>query len=77
MVAEVVTLRTHTIKDIPAVLREIAGQLESGEFGAFDKCALVIVGENDIDVCLCGNASSPGDAHMILHAGMLKLVETV
>lgn len=77
MVAEVITLRTHTLKDVPSVLREIAGQIESGDFGVIESVALVAVSAEDVDVCLCGKASSPGDAHMILHAGMIRLADTL
>lgn len=77
MVAEVITLRTHTVKDVPATLREIASQIETGEYGQIESVALVAVGPDALDVCLCGKASSPGDAHIILHAGMLRLADTV
>ncbi len=77
MVAEVVKLRDYTLRDIPSVLRKIADQIEAGEFPGAESCALVVTAEDAIDVCLCGKASTPGDAHMILHAGMLKLADTI
>lgn len=77
MVAEVVTLPTHAPKDIPTTLREIADQIENGDFGVVDSCVMVAVAEEDLDVCLMGKANSIGDAHIILHAGMLRLADTV
>lgn len=77
MVAEVVKLRDYTVRDIPSVLRKIAEQIETGEFPGAESCALVVMAEDAIDVCVCGKASSPGDAHIILHAGMVKLVDSI
>lgn len=77
MVAEVVSLRDYTLRDIPAVLRKIADQVESGEFPSAESCALVMVMEDGIDVFAFGEVSSPGDAHMILHAGMLRLADSL
>lgn len=76
MVAEVVSIRDYTLRDIPAVLRKIADQIESGEFPNATACAVVVSGE-ELDVCLAGDVSSPGDAHMLLHAGMLRLADSL
>lgn len=77
MVAEVVTLRDYTLRDVPSVLRKIAEQIESGEYGVVDKCAVVVLSDENLDVCLCGNASTAGDAHILLHAGMLRLADNM
>lgn len=77
MVAEVVNLREYNLRDIPSVLRKIASQIETGDFPGAESCALVVAAPEAIEVCVCGEASSPGEAHMILHAGMLKLTDTL
>lgn len=76
MVAEVITLRDYSLRDIPATLRQIADQIERGDFPNAAQCAVVVSGEV-IDVCLCGETHSAGDAHMLLAAGMQKLIDTL
>lgn len=73
--AEVLPMRDYTLRDIPSVLRKIAEQIESGEFPSAKACAVVVSGET-LDVCLAGEVSSYGDAHMLLHAGMLALADS-
>lgn len=77
MVAEVLNLRDFTLRDVPSVLRKIAEQIESGDFGSVQRCAVVVMNEDDIDICLSGDAHSLGDAHILLHAGMIKLADSL
>ncbi len=74
MTAEIVQLRSYTLRDIPAVLREIASQIESGDFPGVTGCAVVVEGES-LDVCLAGETHSQADAYMLLAAGMTALMD--
>jgi cephalosporin hydroxylase len=42
MTAEIVSLATHTLQDVPNVLRAIADQMEAGEYGEVQLGAVVV-----------------------------------
>ena len=72
--SNVINLFDNSLKDIPTMLRKVAEQIESGEFG--DAVALAMVVDRDIglDVCISGKCETPADAHILLTAGAFRLI---
>lgn len=68
---EVKTLYRSNSRDIPATLRLIADQIESGDFGEA-KAVTLVVQADKLDVCHLGEGTSD-DAHMLLSLGRRKL----
>jgi hypothetical protein len=73
--AEVVTVATSNRRDIPATLRVIADQIESGEFPDV-VCATLVVNGKILDVCHLGEGTST-NAHLMLCLGQRKLEEMI
>lgn len=73
--AEVKTLYNSNSRDIPATLRLIADQIESGEFGE-PQAVTLVVQANKIDVCHLG-AGTSDKAHLLLCLGQRKLEQMV
>lgn len=68
MVAEVVTLRQHTLRDVPAMLRRLADDLEAGQYGEVSDL---------VAVCLPAGAApavfSFGDSDPLASIGLLEI----
>ncbi len=73
---EVVELPTTPLQDIPAMLRNLAESIESGELGTVSQLAYVLdVGEGAVDVGLMGQSHSPGtEAYFLLACGQKKIM---
>jgi len=63
-----------TAHDIPTFLREIADQIEAGEYGDAEHCILVLDGEH---VFGTGDNNTISHGYMMLHAGARQLMERV
>ena len=60
MVAEVITLREHSLQDIPAMLRRCADRIEAGEHGTVTAMAAVAqIDGDDIQVWGWGATDCP------------------
>jgi hypothetical protein len=73
--AEVITLYNSNSRNIPATLRIIADQIESGNFGVVTAVTLVTHADK-LDVCHLGKGTST-DAHLLLCLGQRKLEQMV
>lgn len=60
--------------NIPAVLRQLAADIEAGwlDYGTSTRCAIVIE-HRGIDVIYCGKGEAAPSAHLLMHKGMAKL----
>lgn len=73
---EVVELPCTPVQDIPAMLRNLANRVESGELGAVSQIAYVLdIGDGIVDVGLMGRSASPGtEAYFLLACGQKKIM---
>lgn len=73
---EVVELPTTPLQDIPAMLRNLAESIESGELGTVSQIAYVLdIGDGMVDVGLMGRSASPGtEAYFLLACGQKKIM---
>lgn len=71
--ASVATLYTHTVRDVPAVLRAIADQIEEGAYGDARQAAVVLLGDQ-LDVFGAGDCDST-DVHYLLSCGVSIMQE--
>lgn len=76
MSADLVTLRDHTLLDVPALLRKLADRVEAGEYGAVRCCAVSMLGDT-LEVFAYGLDSAGPSAACTLHAGFLKLQQAL
>ncbi|MES2973383.1 MAG: hypothetical protein V4757_07230 [Pseudomonadota bacterium] len=74
--SNVYLVREHTLQDIPAVLREIADQVEKGEFGKATGC-VVVLDSDGLEVFYAGTGEAAPNAHLLLHAGATKMMNAV
>lgn len=76
---EVVELPTTPLQDIPAMLRNLAESIESGELGTVSQLAYVLdVGEGAVDVGLMGQSHSPGtEAYFLLACGQKHILRGI
>ena len=67
------------IADVPRGLREIADQIEAGDFGGAHNLAWVIdCGDGKVEVGMLGRAGEPGAvAHFLFSLGQQKLLGAV
>lgn len=76
---EVVELPCTPVQDIPAMLRNLANRVESGDFGTVANIAYVMdIGEGSIDVGLMGQSASPGtEAYFLLACGQKHILREI
>ena len=65
--------------DIPAVLRQLAADIEAGQIGPLLGCAVVLdlvnpVMSSRVMVSYAGNGDAVPSAHLLMHKGMTKMV---
>lgn len=72
MSAKLLTLPTADLGDIPKLLRTIADEIESGEYGEVLEGALVLAG-NDLEVFGLGRPTDGTVAHYLLARAQRKL----
>lgn len=70
-------LRETNLLDVPATLRNLAADMESGKFGAVNGCVVVWDSEEGLDVSYCGTGEAAPNAHLLLHAGAAKMMYAV
>lgn len=71
-----VLLRETNLLDIPATLRNIAADIEAGEFGKAQGCAVVLDADG-LEVFYCGTGEAGPNAHLLFSAGAAKMVARV
>lgn len=76
MTAKLHVIREHTLRDIPATLRAIADELESGAYGEASGCAVVLDAEQ-LEVFYAGSGEAAPNTHLLLHAGAAKMMKAV
>lgn len=73
---KLVVMRETNLQNIPATLRNIADSIEAGEFGEARCCAVVLDAER-LHVFYAGTGEAAPNTHMLLHAGMAKMMKAV
>lgn len=68
----VVSLYPSNFRDVPATLRQIADQIEKGQFGEVGSTAVVIL-RDTMDVFGLGEDSEPCAIGMLLHAAFQRM----
>ena len=72
-----VVLRDTNLLDIPATLRRIADEIESGKYGPAECGVFVLDTARTIEVFYMGSGEAGPNAHLLLHAGAGKMIKTV
>lgn len=72
MSENVVSLYPSNFRDVAATLRQIADQVEKGEFGDVETAGVVLFGST-LDVFGLGEESDALTVGMVLHAGFMRL----
>lgn len=70
--APVATLYTHTLRDVPAILRSIADAVEAGEYGGTVQCAVVL---NSAKLEIFSAGADPTEVHYLLCCGAARMQE--
>lgn len=70
-------IRDTNLLDVPAVLRNLADSMDSGQFGAINGCVVVWDSEEGLDVSYSGTGEAAPNAHLLLHAGAAKMMQAV
>lgn len=71
---ELIEFPRSTVHDIPSGLRNLADQIEAGEFLPHTLVWAIDEGDGEVSVGLLGAAQAPGaEAHLLLAAAMRKL----
>jgi len=76
MQAEIVSLYESNFRDPIATLRKIADQIEAGEFGDVGCIAVALLGDT-MEVFGAGEDSEAPSVAMLLHAGFVRLSNSV
>ena len=73
---QIVEFPRTSLADIPSVLRNMAANIETGDYGALSRCVVVIQAENgEIGIHGLGAGVTPSDAHLLLAKGQRSLEE--
>ena len=59
--------------DIPAVLRQLASDIESGEFDIVRDLAVVLSGDDGLYVGYCGKGEAAPSVHLLLCKGAAQI----
>lgn len=73
---KVVTLHESTLRDVPAKLRQLASQIEAGQYGHVSSAATVILGDT-MEVFSWGDDSSAPSAALLFQAGVQRIAKTI
>ena len=71
-----IVMRETNLLNVPATLREIANDIEAGEFGKASGC-VVVLDADTLEVFYCGTGEAGPNAHLLLHAGAAKMLAQV
>lgn len=74
--AEVVSLYETNSRDIPAMLRKMADDIEAGCYGDVGEAAMVLYGDT-VEVFGWGGAQDGASSALLLQAGAMRLIRTV
>lgn len=74
--AEVVTLYESNHRDPVATLREIADEIERGDYGSVGSAGLVILGDT-MEVFGMGEDAEAPSVALLLHAGFMRMSRAV
>ena len=74
--AEVITLYESNVRNIPAVLRELADSIEAGKYGEVGEAAFVLMGDT-LEVFGWGNLQDGCSSAVLLQAGAMRIVREV
>lgn len=74
--AEVVSLYETNSRDIPAMLRKMAEDIEAGRYGEVGEAALVLYGDT-LEVFGWGSAQDGTSSSLLLQAGAMRLIRAV
>ena len=70
----VIELKPRDIGDLPRGLRDLADEIEAGDYGTPDSLVWVLDRNGIIDVGMIGHSPEPGAvAHLLLHMAARKL----
>lgn len=73
---KLVELNDSNFRDPVTELRRLADLIESGEYGAIDSAALVIMGDT-VEVFRMGIDAEPCSIGMLLHAGCIRMAMAI
>lgn len=77
---KVIQMRESTLRDVPAVLRKIADEVERGEHGHVTCCAIAMLGQT-FDVFACGDGIQQDgmgpSAALMFHAAALRFAKQI
>lgn len=76
MIAEVKTIRTNTLRDVPAMLRKLADQIESGQWGDAGEVVCCVNHPDDVRIYMWGDSTSIS-AYALLSRCATKVLETI
>jgi hypothetical protein len=74
--AEVISLYDTNSRDIPAMLRRAADDIEAGRFGDVSEAAFVLYGQT-VEVFGWGPQQDGASTSLLLQAGALRLIKEV
>lgn len=75
-IAEVVTLYETNSRNVVAMLRELADDIEAGKYGEVGEAAAVINGDT-VEVFAGGSAQDGASTAILLQAGALRMIRAV
>lgn len=72
----VVTLHESSLRDVPAKLRQLADQIEAGQYGHVSSCAAALLGST-FEVFSWGDDSSAPSASLLFQAGVQRIAKAI
>jgi hypothetical protein len=73
---KVVTMRDHSLREVSAMLRQTAENIDAGQYGEIGTCAMVLFGDK-INVFGFGPDASGPTVHIVLCAGAAELQQSL
>ena len=75
--AEILVLRDSNVQNVPEALRRIAEEIEAGEYGQTEGCALVLTAGGKVVTFYCGQGEAAPNFHFLCGLGQAKMCRTV
>ena len=72
----IVSLYPTNFRDVPATLRNIANEIESGKYGEVGSCAVTLLG-NTFEVFGMGADAEGPSIGILLNAGVLRITKAI
>lgn len=76
MAAALHVLRETNLLNIPATLRALADSIEAGKYGEVHG-AVLVWDADQLEISYMGAGEAAPNAHLLLHAGMMKMIHAV